>query len=372
MNSTAMPTLPVRAEHIGSLLRPAGLIEVYRAFLKGEVDATQLRAAQEAAIREAVELQEAVGLRVVTDGEFRRTTYISHFVDACEGLDFRPSKFRFHDGGGVEHVFVAPTCVGKVRRVKANSGEEFDFLKTVTSEIPKMTLPSPATMHFLAGADVPDFEFYANTEELLADIAQAYNEDLVDLAARGARYVQLDDVPFAMLCDPNLRAQMEARGQDPEQFVDQYIELTNASLRGLPAEVTTGFHICRGNLKGTWLSAGSYQAVAEKIFRQLDVDVFFLEYDTERAGGFEPLAAMPVDKLVVLGLVSSKVPELEFRDDLMARIEAASRYVAKEQLGLSPQCGFSSAVVGNPVSVADQVAKLKLIVETCDAVWGSH
>ena len=182
--------------------------------------------------------------------------------------------------------------------------------------------------------------------------------------------MQLDDVPFPMLCDASMRRQLEARGQDPDLFVDKYIELTNASIAGRPAGVTAAFHMCRGNLKGTWLSEGSYQAIAEKLFRQLKVDAFFLEYDTERAGDFTPLAAMPDDKFVVLGLVSSKVPELEDVEVLKARIEEASRYVSKDRLGLSPQCGFSSAVVGNPVTEEDQIAKLKLVVRVADEVWG--
>ncbi len=361
---------PFHAEHIGSLLRPEEARRAFRAFSAGEITEDEFRAAQESCIRDVVRMQEEVGLQLVTDGEFRRTTYISHFVDAVDGLDFAPSSFRFYDGSGGAHEFVAPRCTGPIRRVKSNSGVEFDFLNSVTARTPKITLPSPATMHFLGGAEAPDPAIYADLDAEFADLAAAYREDIADLATRGARYVQIDDVPFPMLCDPALRGQLEARGIDPEDLLDRYIDLTNACLEGRQAEMTAGLHLCRGNLKGTWLSEGGYQAVAEKLFRKLDVDVFFLEYDTDRAGGFEPLAAMPDDRFVVLGLVSSKLPEMEDPAALKARIAAAAEYMPLERLGLSPQCGFSSAVVGNPVTYEDQVAKLRLVVETAAEVWG--
>lgn len=362
---------PYRAEHIGSLLRPASIPEAFRAYKRGELDETGLTKAREDAIRDVVKMQEDVGLQSVTDGEFRRTTYISHFVESCDGLDFRPSSFRFHDISGNDHEFLAPACVGKIKRSKALSAVEFEFLKSVTKSTIKSTYASPATMHFLGGAQDPDPEFYCNEEDLFADIATAYDEDIADISDRGACYITLDDVPFPMLCDPAIRGQLEKLGKDPERLVDQYIELTNASFASAPSDMTVGFHMCRGNLKGTWLSEGSYQAVSEKLFKNLDVDVFFLEFDTERAGGFEPLSAMPDDKIVVLGLVSSKVPELESKIALHARIKEAQKYVDLERLALSPQCGFSSAIIGNPVTRDDQLAKLNLVVEVAREVWGT-
>lgn len=362
-------TPPFRAEHIGSLLRPDALRDGFRRLSKGEIDADGFRAIQDECIRDAVAMQEEVGFEAVTDGEFRRTTYISHFVDSVDGLEFAPSSFRFYEDDGTAHEFVAPRAVGRIERVKANSGEEFEFLKTVTGRTIKSTLPSPATMHFLGGAEDPPKDVYPDREALFDDLARAYREDIADLAARGARYVQIDDVPFAMLCDGSLRSQLAARGEDAEALVDAYIELTNDSLAGRPADMTVGFHICRGNLKGTWLSQGGYDAVAEKLFERLDVDHFCLEYDTERAGGFSPLAAMPEDKGVVLGLISSKLPPLEDPAAVEARIAEASRYVPLERLAVSPQCGFSSAVIGNPVSPDDQRAKLALVVEIAERVW---
>ena len=362
-------TPPFRAEHIGSLLRPDALRDGFRRLSKGKIDADGFRAIQDECIRDAVAMQEATGFEAVTDGEFRRTTYISHFVDSVAGLEFAPSSFRFYEDDGTAHEFVAPRAVGRLQRVKANSGEEYDFLKTVTGKTVKSTLPSPATMHFLGGAEDPPSDVYPDREALFDDLARAYREDIADLAARGARYVQIDDVPFAMLCDESLRGQLAARGEDAEARVDAYIELTNASLAGRPADMTVGFHICRGNLKGTWLSRGGYDAVAEKLFERLDVDHFCLEYDTERAGGFAPLAAMPEDKGVVLGLISSKLPALEDPGTVEARIAKASRYVPLDRLAVSPQCGFSSAVIGNPVSPEDQRAKLALVVEIAERVW---
>ena len=362
---------PFRAEHIGSLLRPKAMFDAFRAFKAGSLDEAGLTKVREDCIRDVVKLQEDAGLQVVTDGEFRRTTYISHFVESCDGLDFRPSSFRFYDPSGKDHEFLAPRCVGKVKRSQGLSAIEFDFLKTVTKKTIKSTYASPATMHFLGGAPDPDPEFYADDEALFADIAAAYDEDIADIAGRGARYVTLDDVPFPMLCDPAIRGQVEKQGKDPERLLDQYIDLTNASFASAPSDMTVGLHMCRGNLKGTWLSEGSYQAIAEKLFRKLKVDVFFLEYDTARAGGFEPLAAVPDDKMVVLGLISSKVPALEDVAMLKSRIDEAAKFIDRDRLAISPQCGFSSAIIGNPVTVDDQIAKLELTVKVAREVWGS-
>ena len=368
----ANKTPPFRAEHIGSLLRPPSIREAYRAYKAGEIDSVRIEEVRRQAIRDVVKLQEDVGLKVITDGEFRRTTYISHFVESCDGLDFRPSSFRFYDATGGNHEFLAPHCVGKVRRSQSLSAVEFEFLKTVTKRTIKSTYASPATMHFLGGAPDPDPQFYASEDELFNDIAAAYAEDIAEIASKGAKYITLDDVPFPMLCDPSIRAQLERKGKDPEELLDKYIDLTNASFSGVPSDITVGLHMCRGNLKGTWLSQGSYDVVAEKLFNRLKVDVFFLEYDSDRAGSFEPLASVPDDKHAVLGLVSSKVPMLEARDELKARIKEAANYIDLERLAISPQCGFSSAVIGNPVSVEDQIAKLKLVVEVAEEVWESY
>ena len=364
-------TPPFRAEHIGSLLRPDALRDGFRRLSKGDIDADGFRAIQDECIRDAVAMQEEIGFETVTDGEFRRTTYISHFVDSVEGLEFAPSSFRFYEDDGTAHEFVAPRAVGRLERVKANSGEEFDFLETVTGKTAKSTLPSPATMHFLGGAEDPPTDVYSRPRGAVrrprARLPGGHRRP-----RRARRPLRADRRRAVRDAVRRVapRHQLAARGEDAEALVDAYIELTNDSRSPAgPADMTVGFHICRGNLKGTWLSRGGYDAVAEKLFARLDVDHFCLEYDTERAGGFSPLAAMPEDKGVVLGLISSKLPLLEDPVAVEARIAEASRYVPLERLAVSPQCGFSSAVVGNPVSPDDQRAKLALVVEIAGRVW---
>jgi 5-methyltetrahydropteroyltriglutamate--homocysteine methyltransferase len=368
--SAARNRPPFRAEHVGSLLRPVELRAAFRAFNDGAIDADEFRVVQDESIRDAVKMQQDVGLELVTDGEFRRQSYWSHFVESVDGLDVAQSRFDFRDGDGELTHFLSPRVVGKVAREKSISGEEFDFLTSVTDATPKITMPSPPTMHFWAQPGAAAAAGYADDDEYLADLAKVYQEEIADLAARGATYVQVDDVPLAMLCDADLRARIETGGENPEADVQRYVELMNACIGNRPDGVTVGMHLCRGNFKGRWLSDGGYAYVARKLFNDIQVDAFFLEYDTERAGSFEPLAAVPEDKVVVLGLVSTKTPVLEKRDALIRRIDEASRFVPLERLALSPQCGFASTVAGNPVTLEDQVAKLALIVDVANEVWG--
>ena len=358
-------TPPFRAEHIGSLLRPDALRDGFRRLTKGEIDADGFRAIQDDCIRDVVAMQEEIGLEAVTDGEFRRTTYISHFVDSVEGLEFAPSSFRFYEDDGTAHAFVAPRAVGKLNRVKANSGEEFDFLKTIAGKTVKSTC---LTARCISSAAPRIRRGHLSGPGGLSRIWRARIGGTSRTSPRALPLRADRRRAFAMLCEsPPFPAC--ARGEDAEALVDAYIALTNAAVADRPAEMTVGFHICRGNLKGTWLSSGGYEVVAEKLFRQLDVDHFCLEYDTGRAGDFSPLAAMPADKGVVLGLISSKLPLMEDPDAVEARIAEASRYVPLERLAVSPQCGFSSAVTGNPVTPDDQRAKLALVVETAGRVW---
>ncbi len=361
---------PFRAEHVGSLLRPAELRGAFRAFSAGHLGAARFREVQDRCVREVVAMQEAAGLRAVTDGEFRRASYWSHFVEATGGLEVGPARFTFHDDGGAETEFLAPCVTGPVRRGGDISGAEFDFLKSVTTQTAKVTMPSPPTMHFWARAGTVARAGYTERRAFFADLARVYREEIADLAARGARYLQLDEVPLAMLCDPEMREKARAGGDDPEALVADYIELINAALAERPEGMTVGLHLCRGNFKGQWLSGGGYGPLAERIFNELRVDAFFLEYDTPRAGDFAPLAHVPAPKQVVLGMVSSKTPELESPGQLMARIEEAGRFIPLERLALSPQCGFASTVLGNPVTAQDQAAKLRLVVEVAERVWG--
>lgn len=369
MTGAAKSNPPFRAEHIGSLLRPAALRAAFRDYSAGRIGEDEFRAVQDRSVRDAVAMQEDIGLEAVTDGEFRRTSYWSHFVAAVDGLGVAPARFRFRDESGVESEFLAPRIEGRVRRARGISRDELEFLLATTTKTAKLTMPSPPTMHFWAGSRFVHYGAYASDEAYFDDLARIFRDEIAELAALGATYIQVDEVPLAMLCDPGLRDALTADGEDPGRRVNQYIGLMNDCFRGR-GDVTVGLHLCRGNFKGQWLAEGGYDYVAERLFNELDVDVFFMEYDTARAGGFAPLAHVPESKSVVLGLVSSKVPELEDVDALCRRIEAAARYVPLDRLGLSPQCGFASAVTGNPVTEDDQAAKLRLVVETARLVWG--
>jgi len=369
MSAMAKHAPPFRAEHVGSLLRPARLRRAFREVSEGAIDEAAFARVQDECIREIVRLQEDAGLRVVTDGEFRRKSYWSHFVEAVEGLDVATARFDFRDESGATTAFLAPHVIGPVRRRRSICGNEYDFLRAATPVTPKVTLPSPPTMHFWAAAGAAGRAGYRDDAAYLADLAEVYRAEIADLASRGATYIQIDEVPLAMLCDPALRARLEASGEDPQDEVARYVGLINACIGSRPPGVTVGVHLCRGNFKGRWLAEGGYGYVAERLFNDIEADVFFLEYDTERAGGFEPLAALPPEKTAVLGLVSTKTAVLEPPGDLARRIEEASRYASLDRLALSPQCGFASTVAGNPVSEATQAAKLRLVAEVARTVW---
>ncbi len=361
---------PFRAEHVGSLLRPEALRRAHRDHAAGRIDDDAFRAAQDEAVTAAVGMQERLGLRAVTDGEFRRVSYWSHFVEAVDGLGHGPARFAFHDDSGDATPFIAPRVAERLRRSRPISGGEFDFLKGVATALPKITLPAPPTMHFWSPPGAVREAGYPDDDAFFADLAAIYRAEFADLASRGCRYVQLDEVPLVMLCDPAIRGRLKAEGTDPDALADAYIALCNAALAGRPAGMTVALHICRGNFRGRHLSKGGYGAIAERLFRDLAVDAFFLEYDTPRAGDFAALAAVPEDKMVLLGLVTTKRARLEEGAAVQARIAGAARFVPLDRLALSPQCGFASAVSGNPVGEADQAAKLRLVVETARAVWG--
>ena len=366
---TRTPPPPFHAEHVGSMLRPEALTVAFTQEKRGRIAGVEFTAAQDKAIREVVRLQESVGLQSITDGEFRRASYWSHFVEAVDGLTVRPASYQFRDAAGESRSFRAPHVVGKVRRSRSISGAEFDFLKSITTQTPKITLPSPPTMHFWGGLKAIEEGVYSDLDEFFDDLATVYRKEIADLARRGARYLQFDEVPLAMLCDVNVRATVEGYGEDPTRLTEKYIELINACLAERPPDVTIALHMCRGNFRGRWLSEGGYDQVAERLFTGLDVDAFFLEFDTPRAGDFKPLRHVPEDKSVVLGLVSTKSGALEDPDELISRIEEAARIVPLERLAISPQCGFSSTVGGNPLSLEDQENKLRLLVDVSRRVW---
>ena len=359
---------PFRADHVGSLLRPPELSRAHRSMIDGALSKAGFAAVIDSKIREVVAIQEELGLKSITDGEFRRASYWSHFVDAIEGMTVREALFSFRDDHGTLH-FTAPETIGKLQRKRSISVEEFTFLRSITKETPKLTMPSPATMHFWLGRAGVDRDAYPDDEKFFQDLADIYRAEIVDLVAAGASYIQIDDVPLAMLCDPSVRDAVRDRGEDPELLIEKYINLTNNALNGTPAQLTVAMHLCRGNYKGKWLSEGGYGYIAERLFNDVSVDGYFLEYDTSRAGDFEPLAFVPSSKVVVLGLISTKTPALESIIDLERRVNEASVYVPLDRLALSPQCGFASTVGGNPLSLDDEKRKLELLVSTADRIW---
>jgi 5-methyltetrahydropteroyltriglutamate--homocysteine methyltransferase len=354
-------SLPARADHIGSLLRPKPLREAFRKHAAGELGDTAFRAAQDAAIGDVVRLQQECGLSVITDGEFRRISYWEKFVRLTQGLEVKDAVFTFHDAEGHESRFTAPYASGRVARREPITLDELAFPNQ------KITMPAPSTMHFYRFTDWGSA--YRDAEAFFADLGNVYQAEIAALAEAGCRYVQLDEVAVAILCDPAARARVSAAGEDPDRLVDLYIDAINQAVKGAPAGVTIGVHVCRGNYKGMYLSEGGYDSVAERFFGRTQVNHFLLEFDSPRAGGFAPLRFVPKDKGVVLGLVSSKTPLLEPMDDLKRRADEAGRFVDPGRLAISPQCGFASTMGGNPVTEADERAKLELCVNAARAIW---
>jgi len=346
-----------RADHIGSLLRPKKLREAFRT-LKGDA----LRAAQDEAVREVVKLQRDCGLGVITDGEFRRISYWEKFVRLTRGLEVKEAVFSFHDASGHESRFTAPYVSGKVSRSEPITLDELGFGNT------KITMPAPSTMHFYRFTDWGSA--YDRAEAFFKDLGRVYQAEIADLARAGCKYVQLDEVAVAILCDPAAREKVKARGEDPDRLVDLYIDAINEAVKGRATDMTIGVHVCRGNYKGMYLSEGGYDSVAERFFSRTNVDRFLLEFDTPRAGGFAPLRFVPKDKAVVLGLVSSKSSQMENLGDLQKKTQDAARYIDLGRLAISPQCGFASTIGGNPVTEADEKAKLGLCVDAARAIWG--
>jgi 5-methyltetrahydropteroyltriglutamate--homocysteine methyltransferase len=361
---------PFRADHIGSLLRPAKLRHAFRAHADGKLPDGEFGAVQDAAIRDAVKLQEDSGLQVVTDGEFRRISYWARFVERTAGLTVKDAMFRFHDEHGHESAFTAPHVAGKVSRSAPITLDEFRFVARITKATPKITMPSPSTMHLWRGKRYADPGVYDDPRAFFVDLGKVYQQEIAELAAAGARYVQLDEVALAILCDPQAREKVKADGADPERLVELYVDAINEAVKNRPEQMVIGVHMCRGNYKGMYLSEGGYDSVAEKLFNLARVNHFLLEFDTPRAGGFAPLRMVPKAKGVVLGMVSSKAPQLESIDALKRRADEAARYIDPAQLAISPQCGFASTIGGNPLTEADERAKLKLCVDAANAIWG--
>jgi len=368
-------TPPFRADVVGSLLRPASLLAAREKYKKGELTAEALRTLEDNAIRDAVKLQENVGLQAATDGEFRRELWHMDFLCKFINAEMYEAgiKIKFHsEQGDIDFTPPGIRVVGRLARPEGGIFvKDFAYLKSVTKVLPKQTIPSPTNMHFRGGRKVIDAQAYPELDEFYADLARLYREEIDGFAKAGCRYLQIDDVNFTYMCDPKLRADVRTNiNEEPEQLVHTYAKLINESIASRPQTMAVCVHMCRGNAFSTWLAEGGYDPVAEVIFNEINVDGFFLEYDTPRAGSFAPLRFVPKGKMIVLGLVTTKHGRLENKDDLKRRIDEAARYVPIEQLALSPQCGFASGAAGNKLSHDDQRAKLELIVQTAREVWG--
>jgi 5-methyltetrahydropteroyltriglutamate--homocysteine methyltransferase len=364
---------PFRADHVGSLLRPPELLKAREDFAAGQIDAAELRGIEDEAIRGVVALQRDAGLRSATDGEFRRASWHMDFIYQLDGISKAQDDLKVHfknDEGEIDFTPAALKVDGRLGLSQTIFGDDFSFLKeTVDGATPKLTIPSPSMVHYRGGAASIDPAVYADTDAFWSDLTSAYAEEVRRIADLGCTYLQFDDTSLAYLNDPNQRAQMAERGEDSEHLHEAYIRHINEALDGRPEGLTVTTHMCRGNFRSSWVAEGGYDFVAEALFNQLDVDAFFMEYDDARSGTFEPLRFVPEGKLVVLGLVTTKRGELESKDDLKQRLDDASRYVDLDQVCISPQCGFSSTVEGNALTVEQEKAKLALLVELADEVW---
>ena len=363
---------PFRADHVGSFLRPKELLDAREQCRKGAISKAELRKAEDRAIRDIVRFQEDLGLQAVTDGEFRRTYFHIDFLEQLDGVETRGGlTAHFHSAKG--DVDFAPPVLhitGKVRHARPIQVADFEFLKAATKRTPKLTIPSPTMLHFRGGRGAISGEAYPDLERFFDDVAAAYRAEIKALGAAGCTYLQLDDTNLAYLCDPKMREGARQRGDDPNELPRRYAKLINAAIADRPAGMRICTHLCRGNFKSAWVAEGGYEPVAEVLFNELKVDGYFLEYDDPRSGDFSPLRFVPKGKTVVLGLVTTKVGELEPKDVIKRRIDEAARYVSMDQLCLSPQCGFSSTVHGNEIARESQAAKLRLIVEIAGEVWG--
>jgi 5-methyltetrahydropteroyltriglutamate--homocysteine methyltransferase len=367
---------PFRANHVGSLLRPPELRQAREKRERGEISAAQLREVEDRCIRDAVKMQEDVGMQGITDGEFRRTLWHADFLSQIEGVKvvegLLPDSAKHFQNPDAD-VQRSPTqfvVTGKLGHPHGIETENFKFLASETRQTPKQCIPSPSLVHFRTGRGGVDKAAYPKMEEFFADLARVYREEIAGLAAAGCTYLEIDDVNFAYLCDPKMREGAKKIGEDPDKLPALYAGLINDCIKDRPTNMAICTHLCRGNFRSSWVAEGGYDPVAEVLFNVLDVDGYFLEFDTPRAGNFAPLRYLPKGKKLILGLVTSKTGVLEKPGDLKQRIDEASRLVPLDQLGISPQCGFSSTVLGNKLTIDDQIAKLKLVVQVAREVWG--
>lgn len=360
---------PFRADHVGSLLRSPAVKEARAKRDNGEIDAAQLRAIEDEEIIKLIAKQEEIGLQSITDGEYRRAWWHYDFIGGLDGVQL----VKVEQGiqfAGVQTKAEAPRIVGKIGWSDHPMLDHFRFLKAHATKTPKMTIPSPSMLHYRGGRKMINAGLYPDMNEFYADLGTAYHKAVGAFAAAGCRYLQLDDVSFAYLCDPEQRNMLRERGDDPDKQPEIYAGMINQAVAGRPDDMVISMHLCRGNFRSTFVASGGYEPVAELLFNGIDVDAYFMEWDTERAGGFEPLRLLPKGRKVVLGLVTSKSGALEKKDDIMRRIHEAARYIPIDQLALSAQCGFASTEEGNVLAIDEQWAKLGMIVEIAREVWG--
>jgi 5-methyltetrahydropteroyltriglutamate--homocysteine methyltransferase len=361
---------PFRVEHVGSFVRPEGLLNAARARKAGTIDEREFRQVQDAAIQDIVAFQESLGLPSITDGEFRRRSWSAGFIDAVDGFGLRDGTLSFRDETRVVGVAASPYAKAPLRRKRRIVADDYRFLKSrVKRGTPKVTIAAPDVMHYFLGPKA--FDAYQDREAFFADLVKIYRAEIADLAAEGCTYVQFDDTALPCNCDPQAREDVEARGEDADELTRRYVDLTNEVLKGKPKDMAVAVHLCRGNLKGAWMAEGGYEPIAEALFNRLEVGTYCLEYDTERAGDFSPLRFVPKGKRVILGLVSSKTPELEQKELLKKRIDEAAKHIPLDQLGIGPQCGFSSGGGGGQaLTQEDTRKKLELVMEVARDVWG--
>ncbi len=361
---------PFRADHVGSLLRPKAVHEARAQVSAGSLDLTGLRAVEDAAITDAVRKLEATGMQAITDGEIRRAWFHLDFLEQLDGVAVTGNIASSSDSADTVHMTPPKlSVIGPLRHVRDIQVGDFSYLASVTTKTPKVSIPSPTMVHFRGGRAGIDINAYPDLEVFFADLAVCYQAEIRALYAAGARYIQLDDTNLAYLCDPVMRAGAVERGDNPDALPHAYAELINACIADMPSDLTFGVHLCRGNYRSTWFAEGGYEPVAEVLFNELNVHAYFLEYDDERSGDFAPLRFVPKNKTVVLGLMTSKRPELEPYDELASRVSEAAVYVPMDQLCLSPQCGFASTLEGNAITEDQQWAKLSHLVKAADNIW---
>ena len=368
---------PFRADHVGSLLRPPALLEARDKRERGEIDDAQLRVVEDRCIRDVVKMQEDIGLQAVTDGEYRRKLWNVDFIKKFEGVLVKEGlaeeagkSFQ----GGDANLQRSPTrfeVSDKLKRVREHEVENFKFTQSVSKVTAKLSIPSPSVLHFRGGRGGVSAAAYPEMKDFFTDLARVYREEIQALAVAGCTYLQIDDTNLAYLCDPKMREGAKKIGEDPDRLPSLYANLINECIKDRPANMVVCTHLCRGNFASAWVAEGGYDPVAEVLFNELKVDGYFLEFDSPRAGNFAPLRYLPKGKRLMLGLVTTKTGQLEDADELKRRIDEAAKVAPLDQFGIAPQCGFSSTVLGNKLTVTDQIAKLQLIVDVARDIWGS-